>query len=542
MTTTPDAPTEAVEESKSVAPTHEDEAVEESESVEMTVEESQANVDAVEAVQDEAVVEHKEEVTAHIVTDEEQVMVDEIESSRSNISASFNRHSSDIIASRSKDLPAATSSSAELQQMLTERVESINAISTLVTNKLEQDSNLIAEFTQQVAALELELTDKENGIVSRDDKIQALSTQITALTNQNTKLSSEIADLMVLKDSNAPLLQRNQKMEETVSSLTDSLKAAKRALEKELKYVIALEKEKEYAAAQKDKIAYAHKYEIDAYKKRVEEAMAGQTSLRKEMDDLRKQLGEEQLNTAKLGALRESLAKAEMCIARLNAEKELLCEELEGRRLAEDEEEGACDSARANEVVGSDPVVLLQKELEVLRNRLGESAEMDNEELMGLQARLDETEKCLNTYISEKNELKAAFGDHQLTSEVEPSHARDDPPGEEQGWITEKTSFERVIRESERAMVLLSEENELLKSKLSVSAAVVNDGNDQDELTALKTAFEEEKRRMMERQQELEGLLIEAMKDKFDGEPEEVVTRLKKAQLEISGRRNVAVE
>lgn len=157
-------------------------------------------------------------------------------------------------------------------------------------------------------------------------------------------------------------------------------------------------------------------------------------------------------------------------------------------------------------------------------------------------ARLDETEKCLNTYISEKNELKAAFGDHQLTSEVEPSHARDDPPGEEQGWITEKKSFERVIRESERAMVLLSEENELLKSKLSVSAAVVNDGNDQDELTALKTAFEEEQKRMMERQQELEGLLIEAMKDKFDGEPEEVVTRLKKAQLEISGRRNVAVE
>ena len=157
-------------------------------------------------------------------------------------------------------------------------------------------------------------------------------------------------------------------------------------------------------------------------------------------------------------------------------------------------------------------------------------------------ARLDETEKCLNTYISEKNELKAAFGDHQLTSEVELSHSRDDPPDEEQGWIAEKKSFERLIGESERALVLLAEENELLKSKLSVSAPVVADGSEEDKLTALKMTFDEEKKKMMERQQELEGLLIEAMKDKFDGETEEVVTRLKKAQLEISGRRNVAVE
>lgn len=375
------------------APTHDNEAVKENESVEMTVEETtQANVDAEGAVQVEEsesvemTVEKSEEVvTAQIAIDEEQVMLDEIESSRSNISAGNNRHSSDIIASRSNDVPAATSSSAELQQMMKERVESINAISSLVTNKLEQDSNLIAEFTEQVAALERELTDKANDIASRDDKIQALSTQLTALTNQNTKLSAEIADLTVLKESNAPLLQRNQQMEETVASLTDSLKAAKRALEKEMKYVIALEKEKEYAAAQKDKIAYAHKYEIDAYKKRVEEAMVGQSSLRKEMNDLRKQLGEEQLNSAKLGALRESLAKAEECIARLNAEKELLCEQIESRPLTEDEEEAGDSVHRNNGGVDVDPVVLLQKELEVLRSRLGESAEMDNEELMGLQ-------------------------------------------------------------------------------------------------------------------------------------------------------------
>lgn len=49
----------------------------------------------------------------------------------------------------------ATSASGKLQEMMLERIESIDVIRSLINRELEQDSALIAEFTDKVSWLEM---------------------------------------------------------------------------------------------------------------------------------------------------------------------------------------------------------------------------------------------------------------------------------------------------------------------------------------------------------------------------------------------------
>lgn len=355
------------------------------------------------------------DATAAIEEDDEQVILDEIESSRSNISdkSTTNRLASDIIAARSDELAEATpqpddecpiskpSPSSKLQEMMLERIKSIDAIRTLVEKELEQDSALIAEFTEQVVALESELSRKEHDIqvltntneqmqIEMDqlktkadgyaEELAALTAQIDALVDQNTQLESQNEDLIAIQTSVEPLKARNEQMEEIITSITTSLRDAKKCLEKELKYTAALEKDKAHSAQHAAQLAADHKFEIDAYKKRLDEANQGQTHLRKEMDELRKQLCREQLNNTKMTTVRNNLTAAEESIARLNAEKQLLCEEV--ARAKHDNEEMVREME--NKKAQADPVKALQKELETLRMTLGE-AQMENAQLIGLQ-------------------------------------------------------------------------------------------------------------------------------------------------------------
>jgi cell division protein FtsB len=79
-------------------------------------------------------------------------------------------------------------------------------------------------------------------------------------------------------------------MEQIISSITSSLKDAKTLLKKQIKHTAMLEKEKLHSFEHQAKLRETHLRDIEAYKKRLDEAHQGQTQLRKEMDDLRTQV------------------------------------------------------------------------------------------------------------------------------------------------------------------------------------------------------------------------------------------------------------
>ncbi|KAL7503046.1 hypothetical protein ACHAXN_000899 [Cyclotella atomus] len=432
-------------------------------------------------------------------------------------------------------------------------------------------SALIAEFTENVVALESEITSKEQQIQhltdanqslqsemqdlklkasTYTDELEVLISQIDKLVHDNAQLASQNKDLAAIQQNMQPLQLRNEQMEQIISSISSSLKDAKTSLAKQIKHSAMLEKEKLHSVEHQAKLRETHLRDIEAYKKRLDEAHQGQIQLRKEMDDLRTQLCAEQLKNTKLVSAQNNLQAATESIARLNAEKAVLCQEVatitaEKEKLAEEMEKR---SAMA------DPVKVLKKELVRLRSKLAD-AQMENTELMGLQARLDETEKCLSTVLSEKNQLKAALGE-QLSFELNESRSTDSSTSStNQEWLVQKKSFERRVNESEQALVMLAKENEDLQSKIDSMQRENNQLQEQrdaeptqdelqqklmTELGALKMTYCKEKKMMMARQQELEGLLIEALQDKFGSESEEVVKVLKGARLEI--KKNAVAE
>ena len=336
--------------------------------------------------------------------DEEQVMPDEIESSRSNICASrsadshCNNNDDNVNVDNNHHIDSSDAASTKLQELMLQRIESIDVIRGLVEKELEQDSALIAEFTEQVVALERDLSHKENqvdALVIAKDEMQleltdlklksesyneehaALTAQINALFDQNSTLEQQNAELLQIKQSIEPTIQRNEQMEEIITSITSSLKDCKRALERELKYAAALEKEKERTMAHNAKLAEGHQSEILAYKKRLEESHQAQIQLRKEMDELRSQLCQEQLINTKMTTVQNNLNAAEQSIVRLNAEKQVLVEEV--AKVSREKEEMELKMEKR-----VDPVKVLQKELETLRKKMGEM-QMENTQLIGLQ-------------------------------------------------------------------------------------------------------------------------------------------------------------
>jgi hypothetical protein len=87
----------------------------------------------------------------------------------------------------------------------------------------------------------------------------------------------------------------------------------------------------------------------------------------------------------------------------------------------------------------------------------------------------------------------------------------------------------------------IMEENKMIKANKGGSGAEDIAGENKEkkltsELSTLKLSFYKEKKKMMAGQQELEGLLIEALKEQFGGEMNEVnLKKLGEAQLEIMG-------
>lgn len=175
-------------------------------------------------------------------------------------------------------------------------------------------------------------------------------------------------------------------------------------------------------------------------------------------------------------------------------------------------------------------------------------------------ARLDETEKCLSTVLSEKNQLKAALGE-QHSFEIKESRSADSSASRAsnspatQEWILQKQSFERRVNESEQALVMLAKENEDLHNQINTiqrENAQLKEQRDceptQDdiqhklmtELGTLKMTYCKEKKKMMVRQKELEEMLLEALQDKFGSESEEIAKVLKRARLEI--KKNAVAE
>jgi hypothetical protein len=181
--------------------------------------------------------------------------------------------------------------------------------------------------------------------------------------------------------------------------------------------------------------------------------------------------------------------------------------------------------------------------------------------------RLDEIERCLGIVTSEKTHLLEALGETQQINHHTSFEIKELRSGSSEGsdWSAEKKSMERRLMESDRALVLLAKENEelqntigkimeenkMIKANKGGSGAEDATGENKEEkltseLSALKLSFYKEKKKMMARQQELEGLLIEALKERFGGETNEVILKkLGEAQLEITGgakKKNVAAE
>ncbi|KAL7482573.1 hypothetical protein ACHAW6_013356 [Cyclotella cf. meneghiniana] len=478
-----------------------------------------------------------------------------------------------------------TEHTSMLREMMLERIEAIDIIRNLVEKELEQDSALIAEFTEKVLELEIAVTQKDDEIeclrnAEKDMQLQiqqlktkndgyveelsALAAQVDALADQNAQLETQNKHLTAVAESVQPIKVRNQQMEEIISSITASLKDAKRCLEREMAYTARLEKDKAHAAEHAAKLGQDHNFEIDSFKKRLEREAQAQTQLRKEMDALRKQLCDEQLNNTKLASVQASFVSAEQSIARLGAEKNALAQDLakakKTNQALQDKLKDGTDQL--------DPIKILNAELETMRAKLmfGE-VPMEDVQSMDLRARLEEIERCLGIIHSEKTHLLEALGEAQQINDHVSFEIKELRSGSSEGsdWIAEKKTMERRLMESDRALVLLAKENEelqntigkimeenkMIKAQKGGSGAAEAAGESKEEkltseLSTLKLSFYKEKKKMMARQQELEGLLIEALKERFGGETNEVILKkLGEAQLEITGgakKKNVVAE
>jgi chromosome segregation ATPase len=280
-----------------------------------------------------------------------------------------------------------TEHTSKLREMMLERIESIDIIQNLVEKEIEQDSVLIAEFTEKVVELEITIMQKDEEIEclrhtkndmqleiqqlkTKNDgyveELSALVAQVDALADQNAQLETQNKNLTAVAESVQPIKARNQQMEEIISSITASLKDAKRCLEREMAYTARLEKDKAHAAEHAAKIGQDHNFEIESFKKRLEREAHAQTQLRKEMDALRKQLCDEQLNNTKLASVQTSLVSAEQCIARLGAEKNALAQDLAKAKkkilTLQDKLKDSSDHA--------DPIKILNAEFEAMRAKL----------------------------------------------------------------------------------------------------------------------------------------------------------------------------
>jgi len=441
----------------------------------------------------------------------------------------------------------------DLQELMFERISVVNSIRDLIQNELEQDNSLIAEFAEKVVQFEqdakvkseeieklsknierndqeieklsdaIEQLEVENSDIRRKNEdltkknsvfgaeFQTLATTIDDLVERNVALDDEANKLKEEKNEmeNAltSLKSRNEELVNMATQVTQSLKDAKKSLEREFATNERLQKEKAEARALLTEAKKEHQKEIDAWKKRLDDASSSKALLNKEMDELRTLLCHEQLVNTKLSRLEANMQSAEETISNLSKEKNRLADELEKVTNQKKKLE--------KEHAASDPHLMLKKELEDLRNKLCKEQQA-NIKYSGLKARLAETERFLEKVMEEKKKLREELGEMQDIKEK--LSAESQSTSNTEAWLEEKANLKKRLHQSERALVMIANDRDSMEKKLKeeikknqqLTAAAKNEPAD---ITKLKMTFLKEKQGLMKRQQELEGMLIEALKN-----------------------------
>ncbi|EED96122.1 predicted protein [Thalassiosira pseudonana CCMP1335] len=439
---------------------------------------------------------------------------------------------------------ASSSNPSKLEDMMLERLTAVDNIRHLLRKELEQDNLLIAEFMEKIVELESVINSKDNEIKLLNEKaleskemigqvesltvqkdtltatvdemtqknkayekeFQALSATIDGLVDRTVELETEnqiVTSTNTTLDKNmAPLQARNDKLVEMVTNLTTSLKEAKYSLEKEMEKTVRLEKDKLDLQVRVAKNNEEHKNEIEKWQQRLDESSHCKAQLKKEMDDLRKALCEEQLANTQLSALRANMASAEQTISRITKEKNRLSEELKETNKNNERLEKKMSLAMGS----SDPTEALRKELESMRKQLCKE-QQNNAQLISLKARLEESERSLAKLMDEKLKLREELGEtkNMMSVDIQESMSR-----------SSDKSMQRRLRDSEKALVLLAQEKDAIEVKLKEATITSTMSPNKEEklaseLVKLQTQFIKEKKEMMTRQQELEGMLIQAL-------------------------------
>ncbi len=447
---------------------------------------------------------------------------------------------------------ASSSNPSKLEDMMLERLTAVDNIRHLLRKELEQDNLLIAEFMEKIVELESVINSKDNEIKLLNEKaleskemigqvesltvqkdtltatvdemtqknkayekeFKALSATIDGLVDRTVELETEnqiVTSTNTTLDKNmAPLQARNDKLVEMVTTLTTSLKEAKYSLEKEMEQTVRLEKDKLDLQVRVAKNNEDHEKEIEKWQQRLDESSHCKAQLKKEMDDLRKALCEEQLANTQLSALRANMASAEQTISRITKERNRLSEELKETNKNNERLEKKMSLATSS----SDPTGALRKELESMRKQLCKE-QQNNAQLISLKARLEETERSLAKLMDEKLKLREELGEtkNMMSFDIQESKSRSSEMIE---WLGEKKSMQRRLRDSEKALVLLAQEKDAIEVKLKEATITSTMSPNKEEklaseLVKLQTQFIKEKKEMMTRQQKLEGMLIQAL-------------------------------
>jgi chromosome segregation ATPase len=447
---------------------------------------------------------------------------------------------------------ASSSNPSKLEDMMLERLTAVDNIRHLLRKELEQDNLLIAEFMEKIVELESVINSKDNEIKLLNEKaleskemigqveslrvqkdtltatvdemtqknkayekeFQALSATIDGLVDRTAELETEnqiLTSTNTTLDKNmAPMQARNDKLVEMVTTLTTSLKEAKYSLEKEMEKTVRLEKDKLDLQVRVARNNEEHKKEIEKWQQRLDESSHSKAQLKNQMDDLRKALCEEQLANTQLSALQANMASAEQTISRITKEKNRLSEELRETNKNNERLEKKLSLAMSS----SDPTGALRKELESMRKQLCKE-QQNNAQLISLKARLEESERSLAKLMDEKLKLREELGETKniMSVDIQESMSRSSDMTE---WLVEKKSVQRRLRDSEKALVLLAQEKDAIEVKLkeaNITSTMSPNKEEKlaSELVKLQTQFIKEKKEMMTRQQELEGMLIQAL-------------------------------
>eukprot|EP01082_Thalassiosira_pseudonana_P001147 g1633.t1 g1633 contig10:2477043-2478697(-) len=460
-------------------------------------------------------------------------------------------------------------SSNKLEEHMITRIVAIDNIRTILKNdihrllekELEHDNELMAEFTEEITTLKD--TNKEqreelkslstviDELVERnatlESEAKSRTNQNASLINENEAFSQQVRNLSTkiaeATEANAELTsktktyatdieqlkQEKEQLSEMVTALTTALKETKRSLENEVEITMKLESEKLHMEGANVTMVDDHKEEIVKWEQRVQELSDNKTELENETIQLKKTMEADKIaqNMEKL-TLQSQLDAFEQTIIQLNQDKENITKESE--------------TNKSN----------LKKEIDELKKTMEEEQRSNDTLLAELQTQLSTAELTITLVNEEKeriigelesdqiksegmkrrlqNKLREDLGEARYQLELEAKRIKN----EASEWATEKKKLQMRTQESEKALVMLAKDNDQLQVKLK-AATIKADATTSSpqkkeklatELAKLQLLFFEEKKVLMDKQQELEGMLMEAMKKRFSGDNEEILKSL----------------